>query len=148
MWCLESQGRTWCHRSSILLSGVLAILTMGCARDEPDPLPVVSEPTPVASVSGSGDESTSNADRSVSANSALLEWDAVNDPNLRGYRVYYGPDKRTYLQLPGRGIDVGNVTKHTGKGLARRRRYYFAVTAYDKWYVESEYSNEVFKDIP
>ena len=148
MWRLEAQGCTWCRRSSIFAFGVLAVLTMGCARDEPNPLPAASEPMPVDSVTGAEDKSTSNSDEPLSPNTAVLEWDAVNHPNLRGYRVYYGPDKRMYLQLRGRGIDVGNVTKYSVTGLADRRRYDFAVTAYDKWYSESDYSNEVVKDIP
>jgi fibronectin type 3 domain-containing protein len=84
----------------------------------------------------------------ISPNAAFLDWDAVNDPSIRGYRVYYGTERGAYLQHRGQGINTGNVTTYTVTGLASGRRYYFAVTAYDASNNESDYSNEVFKDIP
>jgi fibronectin type 3 domain-containing protein len=82
------------------------------------------------------------------SNSASLTWDAVTAPTLSGYRVYFGTAPGTYLQSPGQGFSVGNVTDYTMIGLASGSRYYFAVTAFDTLGVESPYSNEVFKDIP
>ena len=81
-------------------------------------------------------------------NTATLSWDPVTHPNLRGYGIYYGPATGKYLQYRGQGIDTGNVTTHAIKGLASGRRYYFVVTAVDMSNNESDFSNEVFKNIP
>src|SRR6266513_2384011 len=82
------------------------------------------------------------------SNSASLAWDSVTDPNLSGYRLYFGTAPGAYLQALGQGTSVGNVTTYTVMGLASGTRYYFAVTAFDTLGIESNYSNEVFKDIP
>jgi hypothetical protein len=82
----------------------------------------------------------------LAATAATLAWDAVIAANLSGYRVYYGTAPGTYLQLPGQGLSVGNVTTHTVTGLSSGTRYYFAVSAFDSSGNESPYSNEVFKD--
>jgi hypothetical protein len=106
-----------------------------------------SEPVGAASTRG-GVAATPSNGASSSPNSATRTWDAVTHPNLRGYRVYYGPESRNYLQLCGKGIFVGKVTRHKITGLASERRYYFAVTAIDTSDKESGFSNEVVKDIP
>ena len=85
---------------------------------------------------------------SSSPNTAKLSWDAVSHPNLLGYRIYYGPKTGEYLQTRGQGIDAGNDTTHAIEGLASGRRYYFVVTTIDMSNNESDFSNEVFKDIP
>ena len=80
--------------------------------------------------------------------SADLAWDPVVDPNLSGYRVYYGNAPGTYLQPLGQGVAAGNVTTFSVAGLTNGIRYYFAVTSTDTLGHESGYSNEVFKDVP
>lgn len=80
--------------------------------------------------------------------SATLTWDAATDPNLSGYRIYYGTAPRMYLQSPGQGVSVGNVTTYTVTGLSSATTYYFAATAYDTSNSESIFSNEVLKVIP
>jgi chitodextrinase len=92
--------------------------------------------------------SNSASATTLAANTASLSWDAVNFPTLSGYRVYYGTSAGNYLQAPGAGINVGNVTNFTVTGLGAGTRYFFAVTAFDSGNNESGYSNEVFKDIP
>src|SRR5947207_7400403 len=87
-------------------------------------------------------------DSSTSPNSAALAWDAVTDPTVIGYRIYYGTAPGTYLQSVGQGLNVGKATTFTVTGLSSGTRYYFAVTAYDTSNGESTYSDEVFKDIP
>ncbi len=82
------------------------------------------------------------------SNSASLAWDSVTAPNLSGYRLYFGSAPGTYLQALGQGTSVGNVTTYTMTGLASATRYYFAVTAFDTLGIESDYSNEIFQDIP
>ncbi len=69
-----------------------------------------------------------------------LAWDPVSDPDLAGYRVYYGTSPGSY----GPPVDVGNVTSHTLTGLADCTTWYVAVKAYDTTGNESvNFSNEV-----
>jgi len=68
-----------------------------------------------------------------------LAWDPNTEPDMAGYRVYYGTASRTY----GTPIDVGNVTTYTSKGLSQRVVHHIAVTAYNMANYESAYSNEV-----
>ena len=82
------------------------------------------------------------------ASSAVLTWDPVIDPNLTGYRVYYGTASGTYFQATGAGISVGNVTTFTVPGLSGATRYYFVVTSTNNAGYESAYSNEVSKLTP
>lgn len=83
----------------------------------------------------------------ASQTSALLTWSANTEPDLAGYRVYYGTAPGVYQQPKGQGIVVTGTT-YTVAGLNSGTRYYFAVTAYDGSGNESDYSQEVFKDIP
>lgn len=80
--------------------------------------------------------------------SATLAWDAVADPNLSGYRVYYGTAPGVYLQQSGQGIAAGKVTTYTIQGLKSGTTYYFAVSAVNTANVESALSNEVSKVLP
>jgi hypothetical protein len=93
--------------------------------------------TAVISCGGGGDEAAQGN------NTAVLEWDAVVDPTLAGYRVYYGIAPETYLQPGGKGIEVDmNTTTYTVTGLTNGT-WYFATTAVDSSGSESIYSNEV-----
>ena len=83
--------------------------------------------------------------RSSSATeSVILMWDPVSDPNLGGYRVYFGTSSRAYFRP---GLGVGNIETYELKGLNRKTTYYFAVTAYDFQGNESAFSNEVSRTI-
>lgn len=80
---------------------------------------------------------------------ATFSWDAVTAANLSGYRVYYGNAPGTYFQAVGGGDPVAaGVTTHVLTGLTSGTRYYFAVTAVYASGDESDFSAEVFKDIP
>ena len=68
-----------------------------------------------------------------------LAWDRNTEPDLAGYKIYYGTGSRVYNWF----IDVGNVTTHTVTGLTDGSTYYFAATAYDTSNVESTYSTEI-----
>jgi len=68
-----------------------------------------------------------------------LAWDANTEPNIAGYKIYYGTGSRSYNWF----VDVGNVTSYTVTGLADGSTYYFAATAYDTSNIESTYSAEV-----
>lgn len=74
------------------------------------------------------------------AGNAALSWNANTEPDLSGYKVYYGTSSGNY----GAPIDVGNTTNHTITGLADGT-YYFAVTARDTSGNESGFSNEASK---
>ncbi len=65
-------------------------------------------------------------------------WDQPEDPNVIGYRVYYGPSSRNYHF----NYDAGNNTTFTISNLQDATTYYFAVTAQ---YPEGEswFSNEI-----
>jgi uncharacterized protein YxeA len=73
-----------------------------------------------------------------------LQWDPNSEPDLAGYKIYYGTASRTY----GGPIDVGNVTQHTVRDLEPGIKYFFAATAYNEDGYESDYSNEVMWGVP
>jgi hypothetical protein len=93
-----------------------------------------------------GAENAGGSAASVSLNRAGLAWDPVTDPNVRGYRVYYGTGPGAYLQPPGQGLNA-SATAYAVTNL-QPGTYYFAVTAYDISNIESGFSNEVSKNIP
>jgi hypothetical protein len=68
-----------------------------------------------------------------------LTWEANTEPNLTGYRVYYGTASETYYY----SVDIGNVTSCSVSNLLVGQTYYFVVTAYNTDGIESEYSEEV-----
>jgi hypothetical protein len=83
---------------------------------------------------------------SLFAADVKLAWDPNDpniDPDLAGYRVHYGNVSRTYLGGYQNSVDVENVTTYTLTGLDPSKTYYIAVTAYDTFNNQSDYSNEV-----
>jgi hypothetical protein len=80
----------------------------------------------------------------LAAADITLVWDPNSEPDLAGYKVYFGTASRTY----GAPITLGKVTTYTVTGLTPGRTYYFAVTAYNTAGLESGYSNEVSATIP
>ena len=68
-----------------------------------------------------------------------LAWDPSPSPDVTGYMLYYGPTSGGYTQ----SIDMGNVTEYIDYNLIDGQTYYFAVTAYDSYGDQSDYSNEV-----
>src|SRR5437870_12000577 len=78
-----------------------------------------------------------------SAAQVTLAWDANTEPDLAGYKLYYGLSSGSYQF----SVDVGNVTNYTLSGLLDGRIYYFAATAYNLSVAESGFSNEVSKAI-
>jgi len=80
------------------------------------------------------------------ADSAILVWnppttnvDGTLLVDLAGYRVYHGTSSLNYTW----DDDVGDVTTYEIHGLTPEITYFFAVTAYDTSWNESEFSNEV-----
>ena len=60
------------------------------------------------------------------------------EPDVAGYKVYYGTSSRTY----GLGIDVGNAKTFALTGLIKGRRYFIAVKAYNASRHETDFSKE------
>ncbi len=72
-----------------------------------------------------------------------LAWDANSEPDLAGYRLYYGTSSRAYTNVS----NLGNVLS-TSVTLLEGNTYYFAVTAVNTRGGESGYSAEVSHNIP
>jgi len=77
----------------------------------------------------------------VYAAQVTLVWDHNNEPDLAGYKIYYGNSSRDYSK----SIDITsrNITTCTIPDLIEGQTYYFAATAYNSNLVESDYSVEV-----
>jgi len=76
---------------------------------------------------------------SAFAASVTLRWQANNEPDIAGYRVYYGTRTRTY----GLPISIGNVTSYTIGNLNDGVTYYFSISALDTAGNESGFSSEI-----
>ncbi len=79
-----------------------------------------------------------------------LAWDPNSEPDLAGYRIYFGTLPRTGDDPLACGlcgysamVDVGNVTTYRIPGLVQRQTYYISATAYDTSNNESVFSNQV-----
>ncbi len=68
-----------------------------------------------------------------------LAWDPDSDPNLAGYRLYYGNFFRQLLEFHKLGLSTNYTVANLSDGVA----YYFALTARNAAGLESGYSNEV-----
>jgi hypothetical protein len=68
-----------------------------------------------------------------------VAWDANTEPDLAGYRVYWGAASGSY----GTPQSAGLNTAHTITGLTAGLTYYVAVKAFDSSNNESGFSNEV-----
>jgi len=81
----------------------------------------------------------------ANAGQVTLAWDMNSEPNVTGYKIYYGTASRNYDWF----IDVGNVTSITITDLPNGSTYYFAATAYDNSNppIESTHSDEVNKNM-
>lgn len=80
-----------------------------------------------------------DTDSGDSGGTIKLAWDSNTDPDLAGYKIYYGTATGTYDHF----IDAGNVTTYNLTGLTQGQTYFIVVTAYDTSKNESGYSNEV-----
>lgn len=73
-----------------------------------------------------------------------LTWDPSPDPNVTGYRLYYGIAARNYTNI----IDNGSMTAITVSNMNPCTTFYFAATAYDGIGMESDYSDEISYTTP
>lgn len=71
--------------------------------------------------------------------SVTVAFDPIEDPDIIGYRVYYGLVSREYTH----SVDIGSQNIYTLTGLTPGRTYYVAVTSYDVNDNESVYSQEI-----
>ena len=81
---------------------------------------------------------------------ATLSWSPNTEPDLAGYKIYYGAISRTGTCPPGgypQKVDIGNKTAYTIDKLEKGKAYYFSITSYDKSGNESCFSAEVKKII-
>jgi len=85
-----------------------------------------------------------------------LSWNANQEADIAGYRVYYDVDggypyEGTGATQGASGIDVGNVTSYSLSGLPANTNIYFTVLAYDnsgdEWAGESWYALEQIQAI-
>jgi hypothetical protein len=88
---------------------------------------------------GTGGSTGSSGGLASSAGTISLAWDADTEPDLEGYRLYYGTGPGVYDH----SVDVHHVTNYTLTGLTQGQTYYIVATAYDTSHNESGYSNEV-----
>jgi hypothetical protein len=73
------------------------------------------------------------------AQSVTLAWDANTEPDIAGYRLYFGTTPGAYPNV----IDVHNVTTYQLTGLDVSQNFYFAVQAYSTSGLSSELSTQV-----
>jgi Bacterial TSP3 repeat/Fibronectin type III domain len=75
----------------------------------------------------------------ASAGSVTLAWEAVDVPQLAGYKLHYGTASGKYSQH----VNTGKHTSAAISGLEEGKTYFFAVLAYDTDGNQSSFSNEV-----
>ena len=90
--------------------------------------------------------SSASPSSAVEGGAITIAWDPNKEPDLAGYRVYYGTASGSYKSC----VDVGNpprsssgLMEFTLTGLAKGKKYYIAVIAYDKNKETSRFSSEV-----
>ena len=101
----------------------------------------------MASCGGRSPVSVAGPSAVLTNGAVQLAWNPVTEPNVNGYRVYYGTASRTYLQPFGQGL-ASTAATYTVTDLAGAHRYFFAVTATNSLGKESGYSTEASLDIP
>lgn len=72
------------------------------------------------------------------ASSVTVAWSPNANPEIAGYRVYYGGASRVYTNQ----VDAGRANSAVINGLTAGATYYLAATAYDVAGLESDYSAE------
>jgi hypothetical protein len=73
----------------------------------------------------------------LAAHEVTVAWDASPDPDVAGYRVYYGTNSRAYGWSTNAGLALEQTVRLPWSG-----HWYFAATTYDDYGVESDFSNE------
>lgn len=74
-----------------------------------------------------------------------VSWNANTEPDLAGYKVYFGPRSGVYTGS-GSPTDVGNVVTYL-LTISVAGQCFIAVTAYNTTAQESGFSNEIVMDV-
>lgn len=126
------ESRTHAKRAMHLAAAALAgVVLLGCGGGGSEP---AQGGTP-----GSGTPSTPPA----VTGTITVGWGANGEPDLAGYKVYYGTTTGVYVQAKGSGLNAGLVTEYAISGLKAGTTYFVAVTSYDRSGNESNYSAQV-----
>jgi hypothetical protein len=139
---------------------LLAVWLVGCGSSGGDASPAATTPqseSPTNPPSTPNDPNPSDPSEPdppaqdpvppPAAGTAQLSWDISTDPQVAGYRVYFGDASGKYQQALGAGIAVAG-NSYSVTGLSGGKRYYFAVTSEDADGNESGFSQEVIRDVP
>ena len=78
------------------------------------------------------------------AGEVTVAWDLNPEPEVAGYKIYYGTHSGSYTS----SVDAGNTTSILLSGLQDGATYFFAAVAYDASNNESGYSNEITYAVP
>jgi hypothetical protein len=80
-----------------------------------------------------------------SSGTIKLGWEPNTESDLAGYRVYYGTSSGAYANSidAGMGTPSGGLITYSLTNLTKGQTYCIAVTAYDTFYFQSGFSNEV-----
>jgi hypothetical protein len=78
------------------------------------------------------------------AGQVTVAWDANPEPEVAGYKIYYGTRSGSYTA----SLDAGNATSILLSGLQDGATYFFAAVAYDASNNESGFSNEITYAVP
>jgi hypothetical protein len=73
-----------------------------------------------------------------------VAWDQNPEPDVAGYKIYYGTSPGSYTS----SVNAGNITSAVISGLEAGLTYYFAAVAYDGSGNESGFSNEIIYAVP
>jgi hypothetical protein len=82
--------------------------------------------------------------RAAHAGEVTVAWDSNPEPEVAGYKIYYGTHSGSYTS----SVDAGNTTNILLSGLQDGATYFFAAVAYDASNNESGYSNEITYAVP
>ena len=94
---------------------------------------------------GGGGGTTESGGGGDTSGTLNLAWEASSDSAVVGHLVYYGTRSKTYENSADAGATpgAGNTINYPLRGLSKGQTYYIAVTAYDRYRNESDFSNEV-----
>lgn len=80
----------------------------------------------------------------LSAVQVILAWDPSSEPNVAGYKLYYGLGSGQYDHM----VDTGSTTQAVIAELVSGTVYYFTVIAYSTSGIDSDPSNELTYKAP
>jgi hypothetical protein len=78
------------------------------------------------------------------AGEVTVAWDPNPEPEVAGYKIYFGTTPGNYTV----SLNAGNITSMVISGLEAGLTYYFAAVAYDSLGNESGFSNEISYVVP